>query len=70
MKKYIYDNATVYITIPNAAQIENMHKATEQFAVKLVKRGFIKNESGRNNRRTRSGNSNARRRNKRIEGTN
>lgn len=64
MKKYEYDNATVYITIPNEKQIENIRKATEEFARKLVKKGLIQNGQKRqNNRRTGITNSNARKRN-------
>jgi hypothetical protein len=68
MKKYEYENATVYITIPNEKQIENIRKATEEFARKLVKRGIIQNGQKRqNNRRTSIANPNARRRNQKAK---
>lgn len=44
MKKYEYENATVYITIPNEQQIENIRKSTERFVNLLVKKGMIGNE--------------------------
>lgn len=37
MKKYEYENATVYITIPNEKQIENIRNATEKFIRRLMK---------------------------------
>ena len=64
MKKYVYENATVYITKPTEEQIKNIQKATERFAKKLVKRRFITNDSGTNNRRISISDSNARKRNK------
>ena len=68
MKKYEYNNATVYITIPNEKQIENIRKVTEEFARKLVKKGLIQNGQKRqSNRRTSVTNSNARRRNQKIK---
>jgi hypothetical protein len=42
MKKYVYENATVYITIPTEEQIRNIQKATERFARRLVKKGLRK----------------------------
>ena len=42
MKKYVYENATVYISIPTEEQVSNKHKATERFARRLVKKGLIK----------------------------
>ena len=68
MKKYVYENATVYITKPTEEQIQNIHKATERFAKKLVKKGLLRNESRRNNRRTSRCNSNARKRDKATQG--
>lgn len=37
MKKYEYDNASVYITIPTEEQVENIKKSTEKFLTKIVK---------------------------------
>ena len=52
MRKYVYEDATVYITEPTEEQIENIRKATERFARKLVKKGLIGNDKRRNNHRT------------------
>jgi len=61
MLKYEYENATVYITEPTEEQIENIRKATERFAKRLVKEGLIGNGHGRqSNRGARLANSNAR----------
>ncbi len=35
-KKYIYENATVYITVPDDS-IKNIYKATEKFLYKVIK---------------------------------
>ena len=51
MRKYTYENATVYITKPTEEQIENIHKATERFAKKLVKKGVIFDGRSRSNHR-------------------
>lgn len=50
MLKYEYKNATVYVTKPTEAQLENIRKATEIF-LKRVMKEKVQNESGRNNRR-------------------
>lgn len=64
MRKYVYENATVYITEPTEAQLENIRKATERFVYKLAKEGLIGNEyKRRSNRGVSKSNSNARRRN-------
>lgn len=53
MKKYVYENATVYITIPNEQQVENIRKSTERFVKVLLSKGLIKSaENRRDNRRT------------------
>ena len=60
MRKYVYDNATVYITIPTEAQVENIRKSTKVFVEMLAKKGELqngRNEKGdrgsrRNNSRT------------------
>ena len=39
MHKYVYDNATVYITKPTEAQKENIRKATERFVKTLLVKG-------------------------------
>ena len=62
MRKYVYENATVYITEPTEKQLENIRKATERFAQELAKRGLIGNEQRRNNHRTGRASSNARKR--------
>ena len=52
MRKYVYENATVYITEPTEAQKENIRKATERFIQRLAKEGLIDNVKRRNNYRT------------------
>lgn len=64
MRKYVYENATVYITIPSEAQAENIRKATERFAKRLAKEGLLNNEQRRNNHRAGRASSNAGKRNK------
>ena len=49
MRKYVYENATVYITEPSEEQKENIRKSTERFVRRLAKEGLIKNVKGRNN---------------------
>lgn len=51
MRKYEFENATVYITEPTEKHIENIKKATEMFAKRVMKEK-MKNESRRYNRRT------------------
>ena len=63
MRKYVYENATVYITKPTKEQQENIRKATERFARRLVKKGLIRNDQRRNNNRVSRNRSNARKRN-------
>jgi len=67
MKKFVYENATVYITIPTEEQIENIRKSTERFVKKLAKEGLIDNEQRRNNHRVSRIGSNARKRNNQIK---
>lgn len=43
MKKYEYDNATVYITKITPEQEVNIRKSTERFVKMLVKKGAIGN---------------------------
>lgn len=50
MKKYIYSNATVYISTPTDEQMANIRKATESFLRKVTKEQVI-NESRKNGRR-------------------
>lgn len=51
MRKYVYENAIVYITEPTEAQKENIRNATKRFVQKLAKEGLLKNEQRRNNHR-------------------
>ena len=61
MRKYVYENATVYITEPTEAQLENIRKATERFVQKLAKEGLISNDrKRRSSRRTSVSDTNAR----------
>lgn len=47
MKKYVYDNATVYITIPTPEQEENIRKSTERFVRTLFAKGLIGSDYAR-----------------------
>ena len=63
MRKYVYENAVVYITEPTEAQLENIHKATERFVNRLAKEGLIGHgKKRRNNRGASLPNNNAGRR--------
>jgi hypothetical protein len=44
MKKFEYDNAIVYITIPTEKQLENIRKSTDSFVKALIKKGELKDE--------------------------
>jgi hypothetical protein len=63
MRKYVYENATVYITEPTEEQVENVRKATERFVQRLAKEGLLNNDKRRNHHRASRTNSNARKRN-------
>lgn len=67
MRKYVYENAIVYITEPTEIQKENIRKATERFVQLLAKKGMIGNDQGRNNHRASRVSSNARKRDRRIK---
>lgn len=60
MRKYVYENATVYISVPTEKQKENIRKATERFVRKLAREGLIGNEQRRNNNGASGTGSNAR----------
>jgi hypothetical protein len=62
MRKYVYNNAVVYITEPTEAQLENIRKATERFVKKLAKEGLLDNEQRRNHNRASRASANARKR--------
>lgn len=63
MKKYTYDNATVYITIPNEQQLGNIRKSTERFVYQLIKNGVdISEWCSKSNTRTRNDNNRKRNR--------
>lgn len=64
MRKYVYENAIVYVTEPTEEQKENIRKATERFVQCLAKEGLIGNEQRRNNHRTSRAGFNARERNR------
>lgn len=64
MRKYVYENATVYITEPTEEQKENIRRATERYVQRLAKEGLLDNVKRRDNHRARGTNSNARKRNK------
>lgn len=40
MKKYEYENATVYITIPNEKHLANIRRATEEYLHILLSKGI------------------------------
>jgi hypothetical protein len=63
MRKYVYENAIVYITEPSEEQMKNIQKSTERFVKELAKRGYIGNDKRRNNHRTSRTGSNAGKRN-------
>ena len=67
MRKYVYENATVYITEPTAEQEENIRRATERFVRRLAKEGLLDNDKRRNNKRTSRTRSDARKRDKEIK---
>lgn len=68
MKKYVYDNATVYITIPTPEQEENIRKSTERFVRTLFAKGLIGDDhKGRNNRGTGGAGSDAGKRNQKAK---
>ena len=50
MRKYVYENATVYITIPTKTQLDNIRKSTELFVNQLAKNGGLDNVKRRNNK--------------------
>ena len=62
MRKYVYENAIVYITEPTEEQLKNIRESTERFVQRLAKRGVITNDQRQNNHRTRRISSNARER--------
>lgn len=43
MRKYVYHNATVYISKPTEAQIQNIRESTKRFLTRLAKKGLINN---------------------------
>lgn len=49
MRKYVYDNAVVYISKPTEEQKENIRKATERFVQRLAREGLIGNDKKRRN---------------------
>ena len=49
MRKYVYENAVVYITEPTPKQIENIRKSTERFVSNLAKKGMLDNAIKRRN---------------------
>ena len=67
MRKYVYENATVYITKPTDKQLENIRKATERFAQRLAKERLIGNEQRRNNNRASGASPHARKRVKKVK---
>ena len=67
MKKYEYENATVYITMPTEQQLKKIVLATENFLKKLMVEGIDicgRNDDG--DRTTRKNRDGKRRRNKKA----
>ena len=62
MRKYVYENAIVYITEPTEEQVQNIRKSTEHFVQQLAKRGLIGNEQRRDHHRISRTGTNARKR--------
>ena len=52
MRKYVYENAIVYITEPTEEQVENIRRATERFVRRLAKEGLLNDDKRRNNHGT------------------
>lgn len=67
MRKYVYENATVYITEPTEEQLENIRRATERFVHRLAKEGLLNSDKRRNHQRTSRARPNARKRDKEIK---
>lgn len=67
MRKYVYENATVYITEPNEAQAENIRRATEKFVCRLAKKGLLYSDKRRDNHGTGRVNSDARKRSHEVK---
>lgn len=67
MRKYVYDNAIVYITRPTEEQKANIRRATERFATRLAKEGLIGNEQRRDNHRVSRADTNARKRDYQVK---
>ena len=70
MRKFVYENATVYITEPTEAQLENIRKSTELFANELAKKGSLDYDKRRDNNRIGRAGSNARKRDKETKAKN
>ena len=51
MRKYVFENATVYISEPSEEQKENIREATERFIQRLAKEGLLKDDRKRRNHR-------------------
>lgn len=67
MRKYVYENAIVYITQPTEEQLENIRKVTVRFVHRLAKEGFLDNDKRRNNHRAGRTGFDAGKRNKEIK---
>lgn len=67
MRKYVYKNATVYITEPTEEQKENIRRSTERFIRRLVEKGLMPSDEKRDNKRVSGASSNARKRDRRVK---
>ena len=46
-KIYRFQNATIYIKPPTEEQLENIHRATERFLIKIVREGYLDGNSNK-----------------------
>lgn len=44
MRKYVYDNAVVYISTPTEDQLQNIRDSTKRYVRRVVAGGFIINK--------------------------
>lgn len=49
MRKYVYHNATVYISKPTEAQIQNIRESAKRFVTRLAEKGLFNDRYKRDN---------------------
>ena len=67
MRKYVYENGTVYISAPTEEQIHNIRESTKLFLTRLAERGLFDDRYKRNNTTAGKTNIKTRRKNKWIK---